>query len=97
MAFNISYDDDIRRAKQVLEAILAADARILKEPAPVIALGALSEIGVNVLVRPWVKTADYWDVLWDTNEAVKLKFDEAGISIPYPQMDVHMAKAPDQH
>ncbi len=92
MVFGISYDDDIRKAKQVLEDIIAADERILAEPAPVIALGALNDSSVDFLVRPWVKSQDYWGVYWGTTEAVKLKFDEAGISIPYPQMDVHMGK-----
>lgn len=95
MVFGISYDDDIRKTKQVLEEIIAADERILKEPAPVVALGALADSSVNFLVRPWVKSEDYWKVMWDTTEAVKLKFDEVGISIPYPQMDVHLGKSED--
>jgi small conductance mechanosensitive channel len=93
MVFGISYDDDIRKAKQMLEEIIAADERVLDEPAPVIALGELADSSVNFLVRPWAKSEDYWDLLWDTTETVKLKFDEAGISIPYPQMDVHVDKS----
>jgi small conductance mechanosensitive channel len=93
MVFGIGYDDDIKKAKEILEGILAADERVLAEPAPVVALGELADSSVNFLVRPWVNAADYWGVLWDTTEAVKLKFDEAGISIPYPQMDVHMDQA----
>ena len=92
MVFGISYDDDIRKAKQLLQEIIAADDRVLAEPAPVIALGELADSSVNFLVRPWAKAEDYWGLLWDTTETVKLKFDEAGISIPYPQMDVHMDK-----
>lgn len=92
MVFGISYDDDIRKARQVLEEIIAADERILAEPAPVIALGELADSSVNFLVRPWVNAADYWDVYWGTTEAVKLKFDEVGLSIPYPQMDLHIDK-----
>jgi small conductance mechanosensitive channel len=92
MVFSVSYDDDIRKAKQLLEEIIAADERVLKDPAPVVALGALAESGVNFLVRPWAKTEDYWALLWDTTETVKLKFDEAGLSIPYPQLDVHLGK-----
>ncbi|MEM9253990.1 MAG: mechanosensitive ion channel domain-containing protein [Pseudomonadota bacterium] len=92
MVFGISYDDDIRTAKAMLEEIVAGDSRILEEPAPVVALGELADSSVNFLVRPWVNAEDYWAVLWDTTEAVKLKFDEAGISIPFPQMDVHMNK-----
>ncbi|MGB1139778.1 MAG: mechanosensitive ion channel family protein [Halioglobus sp.] len=93
MVFGISYDDDLRRAKQLLEEIVAADERILKDPEPVIALSGLADSSVNFIVRPWAKAEDYWAVLWDTTETVKLKFDEAGISIPYPQMDVHFDKS----
>ena len=93
MVFGISYDDDLRKAKQLLEEIIAADDRVLAEPAPVIALGELADSSVNFLVRPWAKSEDYWGLLWDTTETVKLKFDEAGISIPYPQMDVHVNKS----
>ncbi len=92
MVFSISYDDDIRKAKALLEGIVAADERVLAEPAPVVALGELADSSVNFLVRPWVKSEDYWAVLWSTTETVKLKFDEADITIPYPQMDVHMDK-----
>jgi len=92
MVFGISYDDDIRKAKQLLEEIIAADERVLADPAPVIALGELADSSVNFLVRPWAKSEDYWGLLCDTTETVKLKFDEAGISIPYPQMDVHFDK-----
>lgn len=92
MVFGVSYDDDIRVAKQILEDIIAADSRVLAEPAPVITLGALADSSVNFLVRPWVNSADYWDVLWDTTEQVKLRFDEAGISIPFPQMQLHMER-----
>lgn len=90
MVFGIGYDDDIRKAKQLLEEIVAADTRILAEPKPVIALSELADSSVNFIVRPWTKSSDYWGVMWDTTEAVKLQFDAAGISIPYPQMDVHI-------
>ncbi len=93
LVFGISYDDDIRKAKELLEEIIAADKRVLSDPEPVIVVGELADSSVNFLVRPWVNAADYWGVYWDTTEAVKLKFDEAGISIPYPQMDVHMDKS----
>jgi small conductance mechanosensitive channel len=93
MVFGISYDDDLRKAKAILEEIIAADNRVLAEPAPVIALSELADSSVNFIVRPWVNAGDYWDLLWDTTESVKLKFDEAGISIPYPQMDVHLNKS----
>lgn len=95
MIFGIGYDADLLKAKQLLQEILAEDERILKEPAPVVAVSALADSSVNFVVRPWVKTPDYWNVLWDTTEKVKLRFDEAGISIPFPQMDVHLHR-PDQ-
>ena len=90
MVFGIGYDDDIRKAKEILTEILAADERILKDPAPRIAVAELADSSVNFNVRPWVKTADYWDVYWDLTEKVKLAFDDNGISIPYPQRDVHV-------
>ena len=93
MVFGIGYDDDIKKAKALLEEIITSDDRVLADPAPVVALGELADSSVNFLVRPWVNAADYWGVLWDTTETVKLKFDEAGISIPYPQMDVHVDKS----
>jgi len=92
MVFGISYDDDLRKAKALLQDIVAAEERILDEPAPVIALSELADSSVNFIVRPWAKTEDYWKVYWGITEEVKLRFDEAGISIPYPQMDVHMSK-----
>ncbi len=92
MVFGIGYDDDIKKAKDLLEKIVTSDERVLKDPAPVIAVGELADSSVNFVVRPWVKTADFWAVLWDLNETVKLEFDKAGISIPYPQMDIHQDK-----
>jgi small conductance mechanosensitive channel len=93
MVFGIGYDDDIRKAKQIIADILAADERILKDPEPLIAVGELADSSVNFNVRPWVNSADYWSVYFDLNEKIKLTFDEQGISIPYPQMDVHHPKA----
>ncbi|WP_040727616.1 mechanosensitive ion channel family protein [Thiomicrorhabdus sp. Kp2] len=95
MVFGIGYDDDIRKAKEILTGLVEADDRILKDPAPVIALSELGDSSVNFIVRPWVNSGDYWKVYWDMNEKVKLAFDEAGISIPYPQMDVHLHKTED--
>ena len=93
LVFGISYDDDLPKAKQVLEEILAQDDRVLKDPAPTVAVGELGDSSINFVVRPWVKTADYWKVLWDLTEAVKLKFDAQKISIPYPQRDIHVHQA----
>lgn len=93
MVFGIGYDDDIRQAKTIFEKLLAEDERVLTEPAPTVALAELGDSSVNFNVRPWVRSADYWDVKWDMNEKVKLALDEAGISIPYPQVDLHMHRS----
>jgi len=86
----IGYEDNISLAKQVLHDIVTADSRVLKEPAPQIAVSELADSSVNFVVRPWVKTGDYWDVYFDLTEQIKLRFDEKGISIPYPQQDLHL-------
>ncbi len=90
MVFGIGYDDDIKKAKEIMEGIIRADSRILKDPAPVVRVLELGDSSVNFAVRPWVKTADYWDVYFDLMEGIKFAFDEKGISIPYPQTDVHL-------
>jgi small conductance mechanosensitive channel len=92
LTVGISYESDLKKAKQLLEQILKADSRILAEPAPVIAVGALADSSVNILIRPWVNAADYWPVYWDTLEKIKLTFDENQIVIPFPQMDLHFKK-----
>ena len=92
MVFGIGYDDDIRKAKEIMQSIIDADDRILKEPKPLIAVGELADSSVNFNVRPWVNSGDYWAVLFDLNEKIKLAFDDNGISIPYPQMDLHINK-----
>ena len=93
MVFGIGYDDDIKKAKEIIQKILDSDERILKDPAPLIAVGELADSSVNFNVRPWCKTGDYWGVYFDTHEKIKLTFDEQGISIPFPQMDVHQHAA----
>jgi small conductance mechanosensitive channel len=90
LVIGIGYDDDIKQAKATLEDIVKNDSRILTDPAPKIAVAELADSSVNFVVRPWVKTADYWAVRFDLTENIKLTFDEKGISIPYPQQDVHM-------
>ena len=90
MVFGIGYDDDINKAKQLIAEILTADDRGLKDPAPQIAVSELADSSVNFVARPWAKTGDYWGVFFDTTEAVKKRFDAEGISIPYPQSDVHV-------
>lgn len=84
------YDDDLDKVRQVLEAIVSADDRVLADPAPTIAVAELGDSSVNFVVRPWVNAADYWPTHFDMTEAIKRRFDEEGISIPYPQRDVHM-------
>ena len=88
--FGIGYDDDLKLAKSTLQKIVDEDSRILKDPASFIGVGELGDSSVNFTVRVWVKAEDYWGVHFDTNEKVKLTFDEKGISMPYPQMDVHL-------
>jgi small conductance mechanosensitive channel len=90
--FGIGYDDDLKFAKETLIEIMNSDDRILEEPAPFVGVSELGDSSVNFTFRAWVHTDDYWDVYFDTIEKVKLTFDEKGISIPYPQMDVHMNK-----
>ena len=93
MVFGIGYNDDMAKAKQLIEDIMKQDERILADPAPAIALGELGDNSVNFNVRPWVNSGDYWPVRADMLEKVKLAFDANGISIPYPQRDVHIHNA----
>jgi len=93
MVFGVSYTDDLRKARELLEEIVTGDPRVLAEPAPEIAVGELADSSVNFFVRPWVKNDDYWDVMFNIIEKVKLTFDDHGITIPYPQVDVHMQSA----
>jgi small conductance mechanosensitive channel len=93
LVFGIGYGDDIDKAKAVLRAVIDADDRILKEPATNIAVLQLADSSVNFAVRPWVKSEDYWGVYFDLTETVKKRFDQEGISIPFPQRDVHLHQA----
>jgi len=90
--FGIGYDDDLKLAKETLMQIILSDERVLSEPAPLVAVKELGDSSVNFVFRAWTKTEDYWDVHFDMLERVKLTFDEKGISIPYPQMDIHTNK-----
>lgn len=92
MVVGIGYDADLKKAKTILREMLEADERVLAEPAPTVAVAELADSSVNFVVRPWVKASDFWGVKFDFTEAVKLRFDEEGISIPFPQMDVHLHK-----
>jgi small conductance mechanosensitive channel len=96
MIFSIGYGDDIRKARDVITEIIKAEPRVLPEPETLIAVGELGASSVNFFVRPWVKTDDYWAVKFALTEKIKLAFDENGISIPFPQMDIHWNKPPTQ-
>lgn len=90
LTFGIGYDDDMKKAKAMIEGVLNQESRILAEPAPQVAVAELADSSVNFVVRPWVNVADYWDVRFAVTEALKDAADREGISIPYPQQDVHM-------
>ncbi len=89
MTFGISYADDVIRAKQVIEEVLRADENILSEPAPDVEVCAHADSSINFVVRPWCKSENYWAVFFSTHTQLKLAFDREGISIPFPQRDVH--------
>ena len=90
MTVGVSYDADLKEVRSILEDIVNRDERILKDPPYQIVVGELADSSVNFFIRVWVKSGDYWNVYYDTNEIVKLRMDEAGINIPYPQRDVHL-------
>lgn len=90
MVFGVSYSDDLKKAKEVLQKLVEADERVLKDPAPVIAVSSLGDSSVNIICRPWVKPADYWAVCWDLTEKGKFALEEAGMTIPFPQRDIHV-------
>ena len=96
MTFGVSYGDDIRRAEQIFQAIVKEHPKVLAEPAPIVRVHELGDSSVNFIVRPWAKSQDYWDVYWDVTREVKLRLDREGISIPFPQRDVHLYSAPNQ-
>jgi len=94
MVFGIGYSDDIAKAQKILEEILANHAAILKDPEPIVRVHELGDSSVNFVVRPWVETENYWDVHWDITRSVKERFDAEGVSIPFPQRDVHLHQVP---
>jgi small conductance mechanosensitive channel len=91
LTIGVSYDDDIPKAKEIIRRVLDADERILEEPAPAVMLMELADSSVNFAVRPWVKSADYWAVRSDLLEGIKVSLEAEGLSIPYPQRDLHIA------
>lgn len=90
MEFGIGYSDDIDKAKEIILKLLSNDDRVLKDPQPQVVVGSLGDSSVNIVVRPWVNKADYWGFFFDMTETVKKEFDKAGVSIPFPQRDVHL-------
>jgi small conductance mechanosensitive channel len=90
LVFGIGYADDIPKAEAILEDIVRSHEKVLKDPEPVVKLHELGDSSVNFVMRPWVKRDDYWDVYWDITREVKLRFDAEGVSIPFPQRDVHL-------
>jgi small conductance mechanosensitive channel len=93
LEFGIGYGDDIETAQKIMEQVVSEHPLVLKDPAPVIRVHALADSSVNFVCRPWVKTEDYWDVYWDLTRTVKERFDQGGISIPFPQQDIHVIEA----
>ncbi len=93
LTVGVSYDDDLDKVRKELQVLVDADERILKDPAVTIAVSELGDSSVNFVVRPWVATSDYWGVYFDLTEAIKKRFDEVGISFPFPQQDVHLYQA----
>jgi small conductance mechanosensitive channel len=92
MTIGVSYDDDLDKVRKTIKELIDADERILKDPECLIAVAALADSSVNFIVRPWVKSGDYWGVTFDLTEAIKKRFDQEGISFPFPQQDVHLYK-----
>jgi small conductance mechanosensitive channel len=90
LVMGVGYDDDLGVAARAIMDTIAADPRVLAEPAPVVAVNELADSSVNFVVRPWVKGEDYWTTRWDLTRALKENLEAAGCSIPYPQQDVHM-------
>lgn len=90
LVIGVSYGDDLDKVRSVIQQVLAADERVLKDPAPQIAVMALADSSVNFTVRPWAKSADYWALYFDLQEQIKKNFDKEGISIPFPQQDVYV-------
>ena len=88
--FGIGYDDDMTLAKEIIKRLISEDERALTEPAPQVVVSELADSSVNITARVWVNAADYWNLKFDLTEKVKSTFDKEGVSIPYPQRDVHL-------
>ncbi len=94
LVFGVGYDDDMTRVRKLIDGVLAGEPRVLKDPEPVVAVAELADSSVNFYVRPWVATSDYWPTRFDLIEKIKKTFDENGVTIPYPQRDVHHYREP---
>ena len=92
LTIGVSYDADLKQTREIILACIGREGRILQSPEPVVAVKELADSSVNFVVRPWVKTDDYWATLWALTEDIKVSLDAAGIGIPYPQIDVHLQK-----
>ena len=90
LVVSVSYDDDLKKARRVIEGVLAAEPNLLAEPVPVIAVNAMGESSIDFVVRPWVKVADYWNVYWSLTEKLKVAMDENGLTIPFPQQEIYV-------
>jgi small conductance mechanosensitive channel len=90
LVIGVGYNDDLQKVESVLQDVVSKNERVLKDPAPTIAVMELADSSVNFAVRPWVKTGDYWGVYFDLTKNIKLRFDAEGIAIPFPQRDVHL-------
>jgi small conductance mechanosensitive channel len=94
LVIGVSYEDNMKTARDIMMKVLTADSRVLAEPAPTVAVSELGDSSVNFVVRPWVNVADYWDVYFDATEKIKVALEEGGCTIPFPQRDVHMISQP---
>ena len=92
MSVGVAYGTDLKKAREIVESILDADEKVLKDPAYIVAVDSLDDSAITILVRPWVKAEDYWDVKWRTMELLNNRLTEAGIEIPFPQMSVHLQR-----
>lgn len=94
MKFGVSYGDDVEKVEKILADIVSSHPSVLSTPEPVIKLHELADSSVNFIVRPWVRTDDYWDTYWDITRAVKMRFDAEGVTIPFPQRQIHSTSKP---
>jgi small conductance mechanosensitive channel len=94
LTVGVSYDDDLSKVKQVLLSVILADKRILRTPEPLVAVSELADSSVDLVVRPWVKSEDYWPVFYDLNEKIKVELEANGFTMPYPQYDLHLHNVP---